>query len=297
MAYHLEGRLLEVCDCRVLCPCWIGEDPDYGTCDTIVAWHFDKGTIDGVDVSGRTLALFAHVPATSCRATGLPRSISTTSASRGAEEGAARGVHRQAGRAGRRSGQACRRGRLGRERADDLRRRGRQRNDRRSATPATPSSTLQGRLGGTTTLTDTIFSTVPGAPVFVGKAKATGRRTTPSSASTSTSRATTRCRAPSSSTPERACRQHGGARCATLAESSRRPCGASPRATSPGRAASRPRRVGAWLALWAWSASPWARYLDHGGWLDLGRRSPRSAGRSRPAIARLPARCTRWPGC
>ena len=28
MGYHLEGRLLEVCDCRVLCPCWIGEDPD-----------------------------------------------------------------------------------------------------------------------------------------------------------------------------------------------------------------------------------------------------------------------------
>ena len=28
MAYHLEGSLLEVCDCRVLCPCWIGEDPD-----------------------------------------------------------------------------------------------------------------------------------------------------------------------------------------------------------------------------------------------------------------------------
>jgi len=37
MAYHLEGRLLEVCNCRVLCPCWIGEDPDYKTCDTIVA--------------------------------------------------------------------------------------------------------------------------------------------------------------------------------------------------------------------------------------------------------------------
>ena len=26
MAYQLEGRLLEVCDCNVLCPCWIGED-------------------------------------------------------------------------------------------------------------------------------------------------------------------------------------------------------------------------------------------------------------------------------
>src|SRR5215468_5791604 len=62
MTYHLEGQLLEVCDCRVLCPCWIGEDPDNGTCDTIVAWHFDKGSIEGIDVSGRTIAVIAHVP-------------------------------------------------------------------------------------------------------------------------------------------------------------------------------------------------------------------------------------------
>src|SRR5579859_1580435 len=62
MAYHLEGRLLEVCDCRVLCPCWIGEDPDNGTCDTIVSYHFDKGTIDGIDVTGRTIAIVAHLP-------------------------------------------------------------------------------------------------------------------------------------------------------------------------------------------------------------------------------------------
>lgn len=25
----------------------------------------------------------------------------------------------------------------------------------------------------------------------------------------------------------------------------------------------------AWTALWLWSASPWGRYLDHGGWADL----------------------------
>src|SRR5260370_30678011 len=62
MAYHLEGRLLEVCNCRVLCPCWIGEDPDNGPCDTIVAWHFDKGTIEGVDVAGSTIVAVAHVP-------------------------------------------------------------------------------------------------------------------------------------------------------------------------------------------------------------------------------------------
>src|SRR3954467_5639349 len=62
MSYHLEGRLLEVCNCNVLCPCWIGEDPDNGTCDTIVAWRFDKGHVNGVDVSDPTIALMAHVP-------------------------------------------------------------------------------------------------------------------------------------------------------------------------------------------------------------------------------------------
>src|SRR5689334_3411187 len=62
MAYHLEGRLLEVCDCRVLCPCWIGEDPDNGTCDSILAYRFDAGTINGVDVAGRTLAIVVHIP-------------------------------------------------------------------------------------------------------------------------------------------------------------------------------------------------------------------------------------------
>jgi hypothetical protein len=62
MAYQLEGRLLEVCDCNVLCPCWIGEDADNGTCDTVLAYHIDKGKIDGTDVSGLTLGLVAHIP-------------------------------------------------------------------------------------------------------------------------------------------------------------------------------------------------------------------------------------------
>lgn len=62
MAYKLEGSLLEVCTCNVICPCWVGEDPDGGTCDGVLAWHIDKGTIDGVDVSDRTFALVAHIP-------------------------------------------------------------------------------------------------------------------------------------------------------------------------------------------------------------------------------------------
>lgn len=62
MAYEIEGRLLEVCTCNVLCPCWVGEDPDGGTCDSVLGWAVDKGTVEGVDVSGLTLALSVHIP-------------------------------------------------------------------------------------------------------------------------------------------------------------------------------------------------------------------------------------------
>jgi hypothetical protein len=62
VGYNLEGRLLEVCDCNVLCPCWIGELPDNGTCQSALAYRIDKGSIDGVDVSGLTFAAAAFIP-------------------------------------------------------------------------------------------------------------------------------------------------------------------------------------------------------------------------------------------
>jgi hypothetical protein len=37
MAYEIEGRLLEVCTCEVICPCWVGRDPDGGRCDSALA--------------------------------------------------------------------------------------------------------------------------------------------------------------------------------------------------------------------------------------------------------------------
>ena len=62
MTYDISGRLLEVCTCNVLCPCWIGEDPDGGTCDSVFGWAVDEGIVEGVDVSGRVLALSVHIP-------------------------------------------------------------------------------------------------------------------------------------------------------------------------------------------------------------------------------------------
>jgi len=40
----------------------VGADPDGGTCDTAIGWHIDTGTIQGVDVSGLTIAASAHIP-------------------------------------------------------------------------------------------------------------------------------------------------------------------------------------------------------------------------------------------
>jgi hypothetical protein len=60
--YQFQGTLLEACNCDVLCPCWIGEDPDNGTCQSVIAYHLDSGAIRGVDVGGLTLASVVFIP-------------------------------------------------------------------------------------------------------------------------------------------------------------------------------------------------------------------------------------------
>lgn len=61
-AFRLEGTMLEACDCNVLCPCWIGEDPDGGTCNALFAYHIDRGQVGEVDVSGLTWLGVTHIP-------------------------------------------------------------------------------------------------------------------------------------------------------------------------------------------------------------------------------------------
>ena len=60
--YTLEGTLLEACSCGVLCPCWIGQDPDGGECFAFNAYHFDRGRINDVDVSGLNIVNIVHIP-------------------------------------------------------------------------------------------------------------------------------------------------------------------------------------------------------------------------------------------
>ena len=170
MGYQLEGRLLEVCNCRVLCPCWIGEDPDYGTCDTIIAWHFDKGTINGVDVSDRTIALIAHVPGNILQGN-WRAAVYLDDRVTPAQEQAILDVYT---------------GKLGGPVGDLVKLVGQVvsvekvpikfavQGGKGTIEVGTAGFAelvpYQSASGQTTTLTDTVFSTVPGAPVFVGKA-------------------------------------------------------------------------------------------------------------------------------
>lgn len=62
MGYSIEGKLLEACSCNAVCPCWVGDDPDHGTCDSLIAYHYDRGEINGINVAGLTLALGVHIP-------------------------------------------------------------------------------------------------------------------------------------------------------------------------------------------------------------------------------------------
>ena len=171
MGYHLEGRLLEVCNCRVLCPCWIGEDPDFGTCDTLIAWRFDKGsTINDLDVSGRTVAVIAHVPGNILEgnwraAVYLDEKVSPK------QEEAILNVY--TGKLGGPVGELVK---LIAEVVSvekvpiTFNVEGGKGTIKLGEAGYAELEPYKSASGATTTLTDTVFSTVPGAPVFVGKA-------------------------------------------------------------------------------------------------------------------------------
>ncbi len=170
MAYDLEGRLLEVCDCNVLCPCWIGEDPDNGTCQSALAYRIDKGSIDGVDVSGRTCAVAAFIPGNVLH--GNLRVIRYVDDGATPEQEAAL--------------LAAFRGKLGGPLAELANLVGEEVDARRAPITFTVAEgkgklvigdvalaemePYRGPTGEVTTLVESIFSTIPGSPAYVSKA-------------------------------------------------------------------------------------------------------------------------------
>jgi hypothetical protein len=171
MPYELEGRLLEVCDCNILCPCWVGEDPDNGTCEGLVTWHIDKGTVNGLDVSGRTLSVLGHIPGNILQGNWRVVVFVDDESTPDQQEAL---LSVWTGKLGGPVADLCQL--IGEVAAvervpitfavDE----GRGRVQIGSAASAVLAP-FQGATGAVTTLHDTVFSTIPGSPAYVGKAE------------------------------------------------------------------------------------------------------------------------------
>ncbi len=176
MAYQLKGRLLEVCTCNTLCPCWVGDDPDGGTCDSALAYHFDEGSIDGIDVSGLTLALAVHIPGNVLKGNWRALVFIDEKASQ-AQEAAILNVY--TGKAG---GPIAELVKLVGE-VIDVRRAPIRFDVREGKGTFVVGDVVEAKLepflgpsGKPTTLLESIFSTVPGSPAYVGKASSYRQR-------------------------------------------------------------------------------------------------------------------------
>jgi hypothetical protein len=65
MAWSLEGTCFENCNCEVLCPCGASSlvlPADQERCQVVLAYHVERGEIDDLDVSDRTVVLVADTP-------------------------------------------------------------------------------------------------------------------------------------------------------------------------------------------------------------------------------------------
>lgn len=170
MAYTLEGRLLEVCTCKTLCPCWVGEDPDFGTCDGTLAWHFDKGNIDGVDVAGLTFGVLCHIPGNILQGNWRVVAFVDENASK-EQEDAILGVY-----TGKKGGPVADLAQLigevvGVERVKFTFEVDKMKGQLRIGdVVAADLEPLRGAGDLPTTLHDSVFSTIPGSPAYLGKA-------------------------------------------------------------------------------------------------------------------------------
>jgi hypothetical protein len=64
MAWKLDGSYFETCSCDVMCPCTaslaLGATKD--RCNATLVFHIKRGEVEGVDVSGLTVAAIADTP-------------------------------------------------------------------------------------------------------------------------------------------------------------------------------------------------------------------------------------------
>lgn len=66
MAWQLAGTYFENCNCDMVCPCTtsgLSMPADQERCRLVLAFHVERGAVDGVDVSGKTVVMLADTPA------------------------------------------------------------------------------------------------------------------------------------------------------------------------------------------------------------------------------------------
>jgi hypothetical protein len=170
MAYAFEGKMLEVCSCKVICPCWAGQDPDGGTCEGVLAYHIDRGTIDGVDVTGLNYAILLHLPGNVLQGNWRIVVYVDARATEAQYEALLKALT----------------GKLGGPLADIAQLVGEVAGVERAAITfdlehgsghlqvgpaiAATMEALRGATGQPMTMHDTVFTTIPGSPMYVGKA-------------------------------------------------------------------------------------------------------------------------------
>lgn len=65
MSWELEGSYFENCNCTWVCPCTVSSLTMPATqerCNVVLVYHVDRGQVDGVDVSGLSVAVVADAP-------------------------------------------------------------------------------------------------------------------------------------------------------------------------------------------------------------------------------------------
>jgi len=64
MPWQVSGQSIELCSCKMFCPCWLGPEgePDEGWCAGAFGFDVRKGSSDGVDLSGTRVAFTAEWP-------------------------------------------------------------------------------------------------------------------------------------------------------------------------------------------------------------------------------------------
>jgi hypothetical protein len=63
-SWQLSGQSLELCNCKMMCPCWLGPEGeiDQDFCGGVFAFDIQNGSSEGIDLGGTRVALAFEWP-------------------------------------------------------------------------------------------------------------------------------------------------------------------------------------------------------------------------------------------